>query len=76
MSETTAADGSGGPHHGFSQKARGVLLQPEHAVAEKVLNDRRSPSPVAPHRGFNEKAREVLLNSKSSEQGPASAKSM
>ncbi|MFH4977634.1 hypothetical protein AB6A40_004343 [Gnathostoma spinigerum] len=55
-------------HRGFSDKARGVLL--ETAVIEKPTHKKTDGqgSVAAPHRGFNEKAREVLLERRRSPQ--------
>ncbi|CAG9530525.1 unnamed protein product [Cercopithifilaria johnstoni] len=56
-------------HRGFSQKVRGILLEPQSATFDKLpnipnKNIKKDVQTTAPHRGFNEKAREMLLDRK------------
>ncbi|VDK44160.1 unnamed protein product [Anisakis simplex] len=66
---------TGSSHRGFSQKARGILLEshvvPEKKTVEKRHHNVNSISPAAPHRGFNLKAREILLDKKPPQPRPA-----
>ncbi|VDN42151.1 unnamed protein product [Gongylonema pulchrum] len=69
MNEPTAAqDKEVASHRGFSQKARGVLLESHSVTSDKLPNipdkNGKDGQTAAPHRGFNEKAREVLLDRK------------